>query len=246
MQARNIGKALLVAACFFAVLIASAVITMKAITWGGSVDVPDISGKDLSQAINLLKDAGLEIRVEREEHHPAVPNGSIISQSPGAGQSVKKGRTVAVVVSLGSEEVTVPDFTGEVLRRVLLEMRQSGLSLGEVVKVDSDEPVESVIMQDPPPQSVMQKGAKVDVLVSQGPRPQVFVMPELTGKTQAEADAVLKKVQSATSPAGTGKSITAQQIPAGYPVQAGTRVGVTLGAKPALPQPQAATPKKKS
>ena len=229
--ANSILKAVAVFLGFMVLVVFSAIITMKVITWGHTVIVPAVTGKDTASAVVQLKDAGLDIKVERQEHHPTVPAGSIISQIPPAGNAVKKGRDVLVVVSLGSEEVTVPKLVGENSRRAQVLMKQAGLALGEVVRVSNQAPREEVVQQDPPAGTILQKGAGIDLLVSDGPRAAKFVTPDMTGMTQAEAAAVLRPL--AVGLMAEGKGLVADQEPKpGYALVSGSQIKITLGAKP--------------
>lgn len=218
----------------------SAVVTMKVITYGQTVEVPAVVGKDVTGAIGVLRDAGLDISVERQEHHPNVPAGFIISQNPSPGLSVKRGRNVQVVVSLGSEEVAAPELVGEPLRRVQVALKQTGLTLGDMARAPSGERRDAVIVQHPAARSVVQKGTGVDVLVGDGPPEARYVMPELVGRSLPESESSLRPMAVRVAAAGTGKTVTAQEPKPGYPVESGGEVKLTLGpaqgAQPAKPK----------
>lgn len=235
MTARKFMQIALVFMGIVALALFSAVVTMKVVTWGKTVPVPSVIGRDLTTAITELKDSGLEIKVERQEHHPTVPAGSIINQEPKAGQSVKAGRNISVVVSLGSEEVNVPALTGEGFRMAQIELKQAGLTLGEVARVYSQAQRESVLIQDPPGQAVIQKGASVDLLVSNGPRPVRYITPDLAGMTLAQVGEAVKALALKVSASGSGV-VVSQEPRAGFPATAGTGLRLTLG-RAASPAP---------
>ena len=227
-------KFLKIAALFLALLalvIVSAALTMKLVTWGRTVAVPDISGKDMTTALVELKNSGLNIKVERQEHHPKVPAGYIITQSPPPGSTVKKGRDVLVIVSLGSEEVTVPELTGANVRRAMVQLKQAGLEPGEVLRVNYQAARDEIIMQQPEGSSVIQKGESVSLLVSDGPRPLEYIAPDITGMTLAAAASVVKPMGATITATGTGRQVIAQDPKAGYPIVQGSQVSVTLGTK---------------
>jgi len=219
-----------------ALVMVSAIITMKAITWSKTVSVPDVRNKDLTVAINDIRNSGLDIRIDRQEHSPTVPAHNVISQSPPAGSNVKTGRNVLVVVSLGSEEVAVPDLVGGAFRQAQVRLKQAGLVLGEVARAYSQTaPGETVLGQEPPPQSSIQKGMPEDLLVSGGPMPVKFVSPELVGRTPAEAAEVVRPMSLKIDAKGSGKIIISQEPKAGFPVTAGDQISVVLGEPPAAP-----------
>jgi len=56
---------------------------------GGTVEVPDLSGKDIVQANQILKEKGLYIRIDGEEYSDA-PTGTVSRQTPPAGTSIKR------------------------------------------------------------------------------------------------------------------------------------------------------------
>jgi serine/threonine-protein kinase len=73
--------------------------------------VPDLRLKTEQEALNLIAQAGLSIGTRTAEFDAVVPEGSIISQSPGASQSVARGTAVDYVVSKGAEETPTPQPT---------------------------------------------------------------------------------------------------------------------------------------
>ena len=73
-----------------------------------TVAVPDLRGKTVSEAINLIFEANLKVGTSTEEFDDLIPDGSIVSQDPGAGQIVSQGLTVNYVVSKGPEPTPSP------------------------------------------------------------------------------------------------------------------------------------------
>jgi beta-lactam-binding protein with PASTA domain len=251
MNIKRFMKAMVFLLAMALLTFAAALLTMKAFTYSGTVVVPDLSGKDLASAITLLRATGLDIKVDRQEHHPSVPAGSVIQQNPLPGTTVKKGRNVSVVASLGSEEVTVPALTGDVFRRVQMVLKQAGLTLGDVARARSDAQTDVVLAQDPQAQAVIQKGERVDLLVSGGPSLARFMTPDLAGKTLPEAEAAMKPMAVVVAASGKGAAVVSQAPKPGYPVQAGGTLDVVLGAAPQTggpitvqpaPKPQAPAP----
>ena len=76
-----------------------------------TVDVPNVVGKQVSVAKNILEDKHLRVSTS-EVTNPDVPAGQVISQTPGAGEKVKEQRTIHLVVSKGVGDITVPDLSG--------------------------------------------------------------------------------------------------------------------------------------
>ncbi len=73
------------------------------------VSVPDLTGETLDQARTTL---GAELNLGNVTHAASTQaSGTIIDQTPPPGARVKPGAVVAVVVSFGPAQVTVPDVT---------------------------------------------------------------------------------------------------------------------------------------
>ena len=73
-----------------------------------NIQVPDVSGKSYSDGESVLSKAGLDIRERASRYKQNVPPGVIIDQSPHAGEVIKAGQTVAVVVSRAPKEGEQP------------------------------------------------------------------------------------------------------------------------------------------
>ncbi|MBC7796031.1 MAG: PASTA domain-containing protein [Pyrinomonadaceae bacterium] len=67
------------------------------------IEVPKVTEKDYAQAETELKELGLNIRKRTDRFSEQKPN-TILEQSPLAGEQVKAGQTIAVVVSRADAE----------------------------------------------------------------------------------------------------------------------------------------------
>jgi serine/threonine-protein kinase len=64
-----------------------------------------------------------------------VPAGFILSQKPEANETLKPGRSVEVVVSLGTRTRIVPDMRGMTLRQSRNLLQTEGLDVGRVARI---------------------------------------------------------------------------------------------------------------
>jgi beta-lactam-binding protein with PASTA domain len=160
---------------------------------GSTVDVPDVVGLTLEDAVRRLDSLGLEGRqgdVRTDREHPA---GIVVIQNPLAGHAVKKGRRVYLTVSGGEEAVIVPSVRGRTLRDATFLLERTGLRLGEVSHAPSEEyPVNTIIEQGYAPGAKARKDARVDVTVSLGPVDLSVAVPDLIGKTLSEAKKMIE------------------------------------------------------
>jgi serine/threonine-protein kinase len=76
------------------------------------VTVPTITNLTVDEARSKAEAAGLTISQYSSDYSDTVAAGYIMSQNPTAGGSVDKGSTISYVLSLGSQQVTVPDVVG--------------------------------------------------------------------------------------------------------------------------------------
>jgi serine/threonine-protein kinase len=228
----NVRKLLQISIAVLALMVLvflSAFVTLKVMTWGETVSVPELRGMDLADAVNVLKETGLEASVDRQEHHESVPENAVIYQEPPAGRNVKKGRGVSLSISLGSEEVDVPPVVGEVFNRAHILLTRSGLALGDVSRIVSDHPRDAVLAQLPPEAEVLQKGEQVALLVSGGRQAERFVTPNLEGLSLKEAERLTNHMAVRMITSGRGAVIVSQSPKPGYALLAGGALHVTLG-----------------
>jgi serine/threonine-protein kinase len=149
----------------------------------GTVMVPDVRQMSEQQAEKFLGRASLNMQVERREYHPEVPQGFVISQRPRPDETIKEGRTVNVVVSMGARTQRVPDIKGQSLRQGELTLNRQGLHKGRVVRVFEETDVrERVVACSPGTEREVAEGTAVDVLVGVGGRPKPYMMPSLGGQ----------------------------------------------------------------
>jgi len=159
---------------------------------GKEVLVPDLRGKSLQQVESILKEKGLEFSVAKEIYDPNIPVGYVISQDPSAQMTVKRGRKIILTVSKGEERVSVPSLCGLFFSQAQILLKRSGLAVGKTETVYSDSiPKDCVISHDPPPGSIVEQGAKVNLLLSLGPLVEKVFMPNLIGKKIEEARILL-------------------------------------------------------
>jgi N-acetylmuramoyl-L-alanine amidase len=137
------------------------------ILYVGSVShatAPKVVGLELGVAKSRAATERLEVAVA-EKRFSVLPPGTIIAQSPAAGSSLRRGETITVVVSAGTEEFAMPDVTGNglLLARGLLEGK--GLEL-RVEAEPSEQPSDTVLATNPSPGVMVRTGAIVRVTVA--------------------------------------------------------------------------------
>jgi beta-lactam-binding protein with PASTA domain len=164
----------------------SAITAMRIAIHGREVTMPNLVGKNVVEANDLLHSRGLVLRVA-DRVYSELPINVVVRQTPPAGLLMKVAQQAHVVLSLGQRQLQIPLLEGNSLRASRIELLREGLQVGEVSAVNMpDHPADEVVIQAPRPGA----GAatpRVDVLVSQGPREIAYVMPHLVGMNESEA-----------------------------------------------------------
>ncbi|MGE5174726.1 MAG: PASTA domain-containing protein, partial [Hyphomicrobiales bacterium] len=153
---------------------------------GAEVRVPEVTGLSEREAERVLAEEDLRLSKISEQWSPDVPRGFISLQDPASGSVVKRGRRISVIVSLGAQGTSVPVIDGNTVRQAEILLESAGLKQGKIARAYADDVGKDlVIASDPPGETLVQQETSVDLLVSLGPMPREYVLPDLTGKNAA-------------------------------------------------------------
>jgi beta-lactam-binding protein with PASTA domain len=129
-----------------------------------NVVVPELVGSPSAfEAERKLVEADLRLAPQQKERvsEDAKP-GTVISQTPAAGEKVEKDSQVTVLVAVGNNRFDVPDVTGMTLQEAEKALREQKLSLGAASPQPVD-PEGKIASQIPAAGEVVQEGKPVDV-----------------------------------------------------------------------------------
>lgn len=159
-----------------------------------AVAVPSVVGMERSQAESTLRAQGFTVELESEEFSDTVPASSVIRQNPEGGSKLKKGGAVRLVVSKGGDRVSVPNLVSQTGSYADSKLREVGLDPERQPDQFSDTVAEgTVLAQDPPPGTQVQRGSTVKYVVSKGKEPPKEVsVPSVVGMTVDSARARLE------------------------------------------------------
>lgn len=175
------------------------------------VVVPDVTGKQMVLAKQILEDNKLRVNVV-EKFDADKPAGTVVSQDPEAGSKVKEERLVTIYVSKGGEDMEMPDLTGLSKDDAVEQIKKMGLKVGKVYEKYSDEAAGTVIETSPRAGSKISKGKTVDLTISKGKKTQKVLLTDVTGSSVEAATAALEnkgfrvsvqKQKTDAAPAGT-------------------------------------------
>ncbi len=141
----------------------------------GLETVPDVVKKELEAARIDLENLNFQVSVAAEEFSEEVPAGAVTRQVPEANTTAVVGSTVKLWVSKGKQPrpVTVPNVVGMSLEAARAELEKAKLKLSsDITQEESTEYVfGTVVRQEPPPETQLQEGDEVRVVLSKGPGP---------------------------------------------------------------------------
>ncbi|MCX7956467.1 MAG: PASTA domain-containing protein [Endomicrobia bacterium] len=149
------------------------------------VIVPNITGKSVVEALDIVSKSGLGLKKISEIYNPEYPAGTVVVQQPSAGMTVRKGKFVGVVISLGGEKVFVPNIIGEDKRKAEILLRQYDLYIGSVTERYSLRYNKNVVMsQSITPDSIVDRYSFVNIEISLGQPPiGIVLVPDFVNKT---------------------------------------------------------------
>ena len=204
---------------------------------GRSVAVPDLTAKPVLDAIRIAHDVGLKVEEQtgRARNDDRVAKDLILSQDPEAGSLAKPSQVVRVVLSLGAQQLRVPDLTGLPPRAAALRLAQESLQLGSVSWYRDPTARIGIAAQDPEPEAPAGRNGAVEVLTNRGAVETRYVMPDLVGRDADQMRTVLAshgfRVGSARYEAyeGIGANTILKQFPSpGAPISSRDVVSLTV------------------
>lgn len=141
-------------------------LTFKLLSFSNTVEVPDLKGKSVAEAVNILQKKGLHMLGAVEDFDSDVPSGSISRQDLPPASKVKEGRGIKVVVSKGPRVQFVPDIVGMKLEEASSLLMGRGIRIAKTVYVHSSIEKNVIIAQRP--ESEEKGGENFRVVVSLG------------------------------------------------------------------------------
>ena len=235
------NKLLIVLASIFTCLIVAittVVILIPALTTNQEINVPDVTGYTVEDALKTLQDAGFTVASEQQSvASTTVESGKVARTSPLAGTKRTKGTEVTLWVSSGDPSITLENYVG----RNYLEVQGALEALGvhvivEKRTVDGDNATENIIVdQSPKEGEKVAEGDYVTLYI-----PDVDVYPDFTNGSYTYDDVVdyLKKYNVTVNKAEQEDSthtpgiVIAQSREKGTRIVSGASITVTVAVAP--------------
>jgi len=169
-----------------------------------TVIVPNLEGKDVVYALELLTELELNTKVKGSEYTADIPKNYVVFQEPQAGAEIKKGRDVKIILSKGPQTVSMPGLLALSVQQANIILDENGICQGKLSSTYSQNvEKDHIIAQVPSQGTLISRGGCVDLLISKGVRPRAFQMPDLVGLTIEDA---LQSIENAKLVIGEIKS----------------------------------------
>jgi beta-lactam-binding protein with PASTA domain len=152
------------------------------------VIIPEVEGDTLKVATDKLTAAKFEFTIAHQASN--TPKNSAIKTDPLGGTAHKQGSMVTLYISSGPASGTVPDVKGKSQADAVALLTAQGFVQGLVSSEDAPGVAKGLVSRtDPAAGQTADSGSKIALYLSNGK----IHVPDVTGKTQAEATAALNK-----------------------------------------------------
>ena len=188
------------------------------------VSMPSILGMTEEEARRALSDCGLTMTVTAREYSDNYEEGQVMSQTVVEGDAVEKGTDVGVTISLGSDKVDLAalNLTQMTADQAEALLKEKNLLVQRREEPNDTVPQGNVIRYSP---ETAKAGENVTLYVSTGPQVVPGQVPELRGRDQVTADALLAGAGLTT---GTVTYEASDTVPEGIIINQSVEPGTIL------------------
>lgn len=219
----------------------SGYLAFQILSFSKTVEVPDLHGKTLFEANDLLNKKGLFLKVEGEDYDEVTVPGRVVRQDVPPGHKVKEQRGIKVFLSKGPKVWSIPEVTGQTLEDAETIVSASGLRVEKIIRTHS-RTVEKdmVIAQRPgsdeavgggPPQRPEDLAAQhrgFTLVVSTGPYDMIYFCPDFSGKSRDVVASVAQKLRINLDITGSGENVKSQKPKPNSLIRSGETIHIQL------------------
>ena len=154
-----------------------------------SVVVPQISGKNIAIATEMLKKTGLKTKT-LYEYSDTVSKDIVISQDIDAENKVKYGTFITIVVSKGIEQITLPDVINISAEDAKNTLEKLGFSVAVEEQFSKTITKGNIVSQSVFAGKQADKGSTINLIISKGR--DLVKVPNIKGMSLEKAEQTLK------------------------------------------------------
>jgi beta-lactam-binding protein with PASTA domain len=165
---------------------------------GVTVEVPDLMGFNPTELETIVAEKELRYEIIDSVYFADKPRGVVISQSPAAGKQVKRDRKIYLTINANKvPRVTLPNIVDMTLRQATGILNSLGIQVNDLIYepnlcsgciVRMERNNEELM-----PGYILQKGAKIDLVVGAGLTGELVPYPVVIGKKYLEAYNILRR-----------------------------------------------------
>lgn len=154
------------------------------------VAVPDVTNMTVVEAQKLLEENEFKVDLEERYGDPAkFKPGTVMEQSPKAGEKRKQRSLIVLIISKGAELKAVPEVLGMSENKAEKMLMDAGFKIGRITrKHDPKQRLGVVLGQSPKALDKAPKGSNIDLVINEGDKE----IPNIVGKSVAEAKRMLQ------------------------------------------------------
>ncbi|GAA2503611.1 Stk1 family PASTA domain-containing Ser/Thr kinase [Streptomyces longisporus] len=162
-------------------------------TGAPKVAVPNVIGKTLDEANQILGDDKYKFVVKTKTQESSQPANTVLDQDPTLGKEVEKGSTITLTIAKAPETVAVPNVAGQSCDDAKSALQAVGLT-GNCVNTptNDDNQVNKVISTNPGIGTQVKKNTAVQISIGQKQNNQVQV-PNIQGQKLKDVKNALKQ-----------------------------------------------------
>lgn len=114
IENNNKKKMIVISSIIGAILLIliTVLIIIPKLTQGKDIKIPDVYGMEISDAEEKIKEAGFKISSEKKTSD-TVDEDLVIETEPSKNRYAKKGSTIVIYYSIGTEKFKIEDYTGQ-------------------------------------------------------------------------------------------------------------------------------------
>ena len=197
------------------------------------VEIPNLVGKNVDEAKDILKQNKLNYVEESQEYNADVPEGQIISQNPPyvEGRRIKENTDIKVVVSKGTETTTVPKLKGLTKEEAQDAADEAKIKLEFQEETSKTVEAGVIIKQEKSEGETVNAGDTIKVYISIGTGiKQVKVVSvvgqdeETAKQTLQDLGLVIEKVNYSKDKSQSNGVVLEQSVSAGTTVDEGSKI----------------------
>lgn len=143
-----------------------------------SITVPSLIGNNISYAAKILSDAQLNLRIITQKEDADLPDGTIISQNPGAGHKIKENQAIYCIISQKPAELFAPTILNQRNDQITAFSQKEKIRIKNFF-LESSYPCGLCIGQIPQPGSRLEQKILLAYIASSNSK---VLFPDLYGK----------------------------------------------------------------